>query len=276
MQNVFIVSDGTGRTAEQTVQAALTQFSDLEVVLHRYPEVRSAEQVREVVENAVQVGGLIVHTMVSKRLRDTISDLARLYDVETIDLMGPLLAHLADRFASFPSERPGLFRQLNKEYFRRIEAIEFAFRHDDGQRVEELQKAEIVLVGVSRTFKTPLSVYLAFRGWLVANVPVVLDLPVPEILCRLPPKKVFGLKTNAHRLAALRRVRDEHLGGTAGHYAHPDHVRRELAYARALFASNPGWKVVEVTDKPIEEIASEILATLRQKPTPPLRRDTIS
>jgi regulator of PEP synthase PpsR (kinase-PPPase family) len=267
MHYVFIVSDGSGRTAEQTLQAALTQFRDTVVTFERRSEVRTRKQAIAVVEEAAEVRGFIVYTVVSKGLRDAIGELCRLYDVDSVDLMGPLLGRLAERFASSPAERPGLFRQLNKEYFRRIEAMEFAFRHDDGQRVEELRKAEIVLVGVSRTFKTPLSVYLAFRGWLVANVPVVLGLPVPAILSQLPPERVFGLKTNAHRLAALRRVRDEHLGGAAGEYAHLDHVRRELACARDLFRRHPGWTVVEVTDKPIEEIASEILAAKRQGPS---------
>ena len=140
--------------------------------------------------------------------------------------------------------------------------MEFAFRHDDGLRVDELQKAEIILVGVSRTFKTPLSIYLAFKGWLIGNVPVVIDVPPPEILFELPPQKVFGLTMSAQRLIMLRQVRHQHLGGTTGYYADPDFVRRELQYALRIFSKPPVWPVIDVTSKPIEEIASEII-TLR-------------
>jgi hypothetical protein len=257
------MSDGTGQTAEQALRAALAQFRDREVNVERRAGVRTVDQARGVLEEAVKAKALVVHTIVSRELRRHILDIARLYDVETVDLMGPLLARLAARFASSPSETPGLFRELNRHYFQRIESMEFALRHDDGQRVDELEKAEIVLVGVSRTFKTPLSVYLAFRGWLVGNVPIVLDLPVPELLFRLPEHHVFGLTTSAQRLAALRHVRHQYLGGSAGDYADLEFVRRELSYANQVFGRRPDWPVIEVTDKPIEEIAAEILAHLR-------------
>ena len=263
MHRIFIVSDGTGVTAEQSLRAALTQFADTEVRLDRRPGVRDEARAREVIEEASQVNGLVVHTVVSKDLRRALVEIGRLYNVEVIDLMGPLLARLTDRFASSPSERPGLFRELNAHYFQRIEAMEFAFRHDDGQRVHELDKAEIILVGVSRTFKTPLSIYLAFRGWLVGNVPIVLNLPVPDVLFDLPDDKVFALSTSARRLAALRSVRHQHLGGSTGLYAEFNYVQQELAYAMQAFEKRPKWRIVDVTDKPIEEIASEILDALR-------------
>lgn len=177
----------------------------------------------------------------------------------TIDLMGPLLAQIAHHLEHSPAEKPGLFRELNREYFRRIEAVEFALRHDDGQRACELDVAEIVLMGVSRTFKTPLSIHFAFRGWLVGNVPVTLDVPLPPILEPLPPSKVFGLTTDPVNLTELRRARHKHPGGATGSYADFDFVRRELAYAEMLFRSHSGWSVIDVTNKPIEEIASEIL-----------------
>lgn len=264
MHYIFIVSDATGRTAEQTLMAALTQFAGVEVKIERWPEVRTEKQILQVVKEAAQVNGFIIHTIVSKKLRDVILRTGRLHNVETIDLMGPLLARLAHQFSDSPSEKPGLFRDLNKEYFQRIEATEFAFRHDDGQHAEELPKAEIVLVGVSRTFKTPLSIYLAFKGWLVANVPIVLEIPPPSILFELPPGKVFGLVMDPRHLAALRQVRHEYLGGATGEYADLSFVRRELIHAKRIFASQPGWPVIDVTNKPIEEIAEEILASIRK------------
>ncbi len=265
MYHIYIVSDGTGKTAEQALNAALTQFTETEVEINLMPEVRSENQVKEIVEETAKVGGFIVHTLVSTKLRDVIVRTGRLHNVETIDLMGPLLAQLSHQFANSPSEKPGLFRQLNKAYFQRIEAMEFVFRHDDGQRVHELKKAEIVLVGVSRTFKTPLSIFLAFKGWMVANVPIILDMKLPSILFNLPTEYIFALTTDPRNLATLRRVRHEHLGGATGEYANADYVRRELRYAHNIFNSQPNWSVIKVTYKPIEEIASEILAIIRQK-----------
>ncbi len=265
MFHIFIVSDGTGRTAVQALEAALTQFPDVEVTIEVRPKTRSEARVLEVIREAARVNGFIVHTIVTQKLRDYILNTGRMHNVETIDLMGPLLAQLSHQFSYFPSEKPGLFRELNKAYFQRIEAMEFAFKHDDGQRVHELDKAEIVLVGVSRTFKTPLSIYLAFKGWFVANVPIVLNIPPPRILFEIAPEKVFALTTTPRRLSVLRSVRSAHLGGAAGVYANLEHVKEELSYANHFFEKNPHWSVIDVTNKPIEEIASEIMEIIRTR-----------
>jgi regulator of PEP synthase PpsR (kinase-PPPase family) len=263
VNHIFVASDGTGETAERVLKAALAQFEGAAVEIERRPEVRTGEQVWRVVQEAARAGGFVVHTLVSDELRDEMVREGRLQNVETIDLMGPLLARLSQQFAVSPSEKPGLFRQLNEEYFRRIETMEFAFHHDDGRRAHELSQAEIVLVGVSRTFKTPLSIYLAFRGWFVANVPVVPGIdPSPELFA-LPPGRAIGLTIDPVRLADLRRVREQRLGGATGDYADLESVRREVAYALRLFRKQQ-WPVVQVTDKPIEESAAEILALVRK------------
>ncbi|MBN2205801.1 MAG: kinase/pyrophosphorylase [Candidatus Aminicenantes bacterium] len=260
MNRIFVVSDGTGRTAQQALSAALTQFPGAEVEIILRPRVRTKARARAVVLEAARAGAFLVHTVVTSEVREAIVTSARESNVETIDLMGPLVARLAETLAVSPSEKPGLFSQINKSYFRRVETMDFAFRHDDGQRIEEVRKAEIVLLGVSRTFKTPLSVYLAFKGWFVANVPITLDHEPPAVLSKLPPSRVFCLDTNARQLAELRRPRHEYLRGAAGNYADPEFVRIELMHARSYFGRHPGWAVVNVTLKPIEEIASEILA----------------
>ncbi|GAB4369675.1 MAG: pyruvate, water dikinase regulatory protein [Calditrichia bacterium] len=263
MNHVFVVSDGTGGTAERALKAALTQFEGKEVNIIKRSEMRSEERVISVVEEAANLGAFIVHTLVSDDLRHAMLQAAREYNVETIDLMGPLLSRLSQQLSISPAEKPGLFRQLNEDYFRRIETMEFALRHDDGMRIDELHDAEIVLVGVSRTFKTPLSIYLAFKGWLVANVPIILDVEPPAILNELPPSRVIGLTMNSRRLANLRKVREQHLQGATGFYADLDHVRREVIYALRIFEQEPKWPVINVTGKPIEEIASEILSLVR-------------
>lgn len=260
MNKIFVVSDGTGRTAEQALNAALAQFPDAEVEIIVRPRIRTAAQVQKAVREAAVAKGFIVHTIVRDAGRELLLRLGRENNVETIDLMGPLIARLSGTLATSPKERPGLFGRLDTSYFHRIETMEFAIRHDDGQRVEELKKAEIVLLGVSRTFKTPLSIYLAFKGWFVANIPILVDCDPPAILSKIPARRVFCLDTNARQLAELRRARSEYLKGAAEQYADPEYVRIELMRAREYFVRHPGWTTVNVTNKPIEEIASEILS----------------
>jgi [pyruvate, water dikinase]-phosphate phosphotransferase / [pyruvate, water dikinase] kinase len=265
MHHVFVVSDGTGRTAENALRAALVQFNGANISIEKRTSIRTEEQIFSVIEEVKSKNkGFIVHTLVSDKLRSTLIRNCRHNNIETIDLMGPLLQRLQELLQTSPLEKPGIFSQLNETYFRRIETMEFAVNHDDGLRDHELDKAEIILVGVSRTFKTPLSIYLAFKGWYVANIPLVLDINPPEILFKVPPEKVFGLMTNPIRLATLRKARHEYLGNSTGNYANPDYVKREVNYSKRLFASNPKWQIITVTNKPIEEISTEIIALIQK------------
>jgi [pyruvate, water dikinase]-phosphate phosphotransferase / [pyruvate, water dikinase] kinase len=265
MHHIFVASDGTGQTAEQAVRAAMMQFPDQIIEIRRFSDIRTVSQLQELVQLAVQQQAFIVHTLVSDKLREELFRIARLRNVETIDLMGPLLDRMSDQFSANPSEQPGLFRVLNESYFRRIETMQFAFNHDDGKRIEELHKAEIVLIGVSRTFKTPLSIYLAFKRWFVANVPIVLGIPVHEIIYKIAPERVFCLTTYPNRLAQLRRARQDRLGGTSFDYANPDYVKRECLYASQIFSGQPKWQKINVTSKSIEEIAAEIIALMPKR-----------
>jgi len=262
MYTIFVVSDGTGRTAQQALNAALTQFPNISVDIIKFSEVRTKEQVLNIVEEAAKADATIAHTLVKNNIRQAMVRAGRLHNIETIDLMGPLLSRLADQFENVPSQKPGLFHELNRNYFKRIDSMQFAFNHDDGLRTNELYKAEIVLLGVSRTFKTPLSIFLAFKGWFVANVPIILGIQPPDALFKIPTDRVFCLTTNSRRLSSLRQVREEYFGGNTGDYASLDYVRRELEYAQSIFNRQPKWSVIKVTSKPIEEIASEILAII--------------
>ncbi len=260
MYKIFIVSDGTGRTANQALNAALMQFPGINPRFYIRPDVRNISEIKEIIKEVKEVGGFIVHTLVQDQVRHAMVREGRKNNIDTIDVMGPLLSRLSDIFANAPSGKPGIFNQLNKEYFQRIDAMQFAFHHDDGIRDHELDKAEIVLVGVSRTFKTPLSIYLAFKGWFVANIPIVYDVAPPPLLFKIPPERVFCLTTDPHHLATLRTYRQEVLRGTTGAYANFEFVRRELMYARQIYVSQPKWSLIRVTSKPIEEIATEILS----------------
>ena len=258
MNKLFVVSDGSGRTAEQILMAALTQFPDSRVEIVLRPEVRTEQAVEEIVSEVAEEKGFILHTLVSESLRECVLRLSRIHNVDAIDLMGPLLSRLSHHFADSPKGEPGFFFSLNQEYFKRIDAMQFAFTHDDGQRDYDYDKAEIILVGVSRTFKTPLSIYLAFKGWFVANFPVVLGSELPDILKTLEHGRVFGLMTEPQDLCSLRSVRQQYLGGFSSDYTSMNNVKRELNYAMKFFCQYE-WPVVHVTNKPIEEIATEIL-----------------
>ena len=257
---VFVVSDGTGRTAQQALAAAMTQFPDVKIDIRVRTAVRTKEEVKAIIAEALQAKAFILHTIVQGEIRNEIVRAGRINNIEAIDLMGPLLSRLGNQFANAPTQKPGLFHKINKEYFQRIDSMQFAFTHDDGLRTNELHKAEIVLLGVSRTFKTPLSIYLAFRGWFVANIPIVSGIEPPKEIFDVPANRVFCLTNSPRRLSLLRRVREEHLGGQTGEYASLKYVKNELEYANSIFNQQPLWPVIKVTGKPIEEIATEILA----------------
>lgn len=263
MHKIYAVSDGTGRTAEQALRAALTQFENADAEIQLRAEVRTGDQIEEIVSEVAREKGFIVHTLVSEVLRGHILKTCRMHNVNAIDLMGPLLLRLTHFLNQPPQGEPGLFFELNKEYFKRIDSMQFAFNHDDGLRNDEYPRAEIVLVGVSRTFKTPLIVFLAYKGWYVANYPVVIGAELPRTLIEKPYGTVFGLTTQAQELAGLRKAREEYLGGATTGYTAVEAVRKELDYARRIFERYQ-WPVITVTNKPIEEIASEILAAKRR------------
>jgi regulator of PEP synthase PpsR (kinase-PPPase family) len=268
MYHIFAISDATGTTAERVLRAALSQFDASQITVARYGGVRTPEHVGEIVHEAELKNGFIVHTFVSEELRRVVLKEGRDHNVTTIDLMGPLLARLAELLATPPRSEPGLFDPFDPSYLQRIDAIDFTVRHDDGQNAGDLNLAEIVLIGVSRTSKTPLSFYLGYRGWKVANIPIVLDLEPPKQLFELPKGRVVGLIINPDRLSDLRRVRAERMGTYSKGYADLEHIRQELDYAFRLFEKRRDWPLVDVTTKSIEEAAAEIVVLLGRSRLP--------
>ena len=258
MITIFAVSDATGKTVERLIRSALTQFQSAPVRLVRKEQVRTADQVRLVVQEAAAQQSLLVHTLVSTELRRLMLAEAHGHGVEAMDIMGPLLDRLAAHLKLAPQEKPGLFEQLTEARAREIEAVEFAFHHDDGQNADDLRRAEIVLVGPSRTMKTPTMLYLAYRGWFAANVPLIPGLPVPAGLLRLPPERVFCLLMAPGLLMELRRVRAEHQGIPSESYLSPEQIRKELLYAEQMCLAH-GWHKIEVTGKSVEELGQEII-----------------
>ena len=261
---VFVVSDATGETAARVVRSVLVQFPEAPVEIQQRGKILEPDQIGAVVREAAACGGVIVHTLVSHDLRHMMLEESRALGVDAMDLMGPVLDRLSTHLNLRPQEQPGLFQQLAEARTRQIEAVEFAFRHDDGQHADELGLAEIVLVGVSRTMKTPTTLHLAYRGWFAANVPVVPEIPVPEELLAVPPARVFCLVMTPVRLQELRRFRAHHLHIGDSPYASLPHIQNELRHSQRLRVKQ-GWRELNVTGKSVEEVAHEIVLLLPGK-----------
>jgi regulator of PEP synthase PpsR (kinase-PPPase family) len=269
---VYIVSGGSGASGQQIVETVLAQFPELRLPVIVRNSVRTLGQVEIAVKEAGAAGAAVVHTLVDGNLREALVRLGRQHAVVTIDLMGPLLEQVAAQTGAKPLGQPGLYRKLRQDYFDRVEAIDFAVSHDDGKRPEDIPSADVVIVGVSRCGKTPLSMYLAVHGWKAANVPIIRDIPLPGELHRADPRKVIGLSIEHRRLLEYRRKREEHMGSTgATAYSNPSAVFEELEAARKICREGR-YHVVDVTDKPIEIIADEIVKHLARNPDPPQRQ----
>jgi regulator of PEP synthase PpsR (kinase-PPPase family) len=261
-RHVFVVSDATGDTCERVARAALSQFQGTEVVLERVPKVRTDEQIAALMERVRLVHGVVVHTMVSVELRQAMTQAGLQHGVPTIDILGPLLTRLSEHLELSPLAQPGLFRHLDQAYWRRLEAVDFTVKHDDGLGIGTIGQAEIVLVGVSRSSKTPVSLYLSFRGWKVANVPFVPGIPLPPQLFHVEARRVVGFTLDPAHLRLLRLTRQRHLGTPAlAAYVDPDAIRHEIRQARQLCIERD-WPVLDVTAKAIEEVSTEVMQTI--------------
>ncbi len=260
---LYLFSDATGETVERVVRAALSQFKGVEVKLYKFTNLRTRADIQQAFTAIGSQPGLVVYTMVDPELTQFLRDEVANHGVEAVDLINPLIFKLSDLFAVSPQEEPGLLYQINAEYFKRMEAVNFTVKQDDGQELRNLCKADIVLVGVSRTSKTPLSMYLAHKGYKVANVPLVKGIDPPRELFQIDQKRVVGLVIDARRLVELRSARLRNLRQSPrGNYADYQEVEEELELCRQLYRRHPEWHVVDVTNKSVEESASEILRKL--------------
>jgi regulator of PEP synthase PpsR (kinase-PPPase family) len=265
---IHIVSDGSGATSEAVVDAAVVQFPGVDFELKRHPGVRTREQVLSVVAQAQNDRGIIVHTIVITEIRRLLLRECRQRVIDQVDLTGPLLGKVSQHVEMRPILRPGASRGLSDEYFRRIDAIQFTVRHDDGQGLDTLGEADIVLVGVSRASKTPLSIFLSLRGWRVANIPIVLGVEPPKELEAIDQTSIVALMISADELTRIRQHRVKALGSyTTGEYASPEKVREELAYCRRIIRRGYPWPIVEVTGKSIEESAKEVISLVESQRT---------
>ncbi|HXK61577.1 MAG TPA: pyruvate, water dikinase regulatory protein [Acidobacteriota bacterium] len=263
--SIYVVSGGAGASGTQVARTALAQFPGLSIPIFVVPHVQTPEQVTEMVERAAAEESTIVHTLVDAGLRHHLTREARSRNVAAIDLMGPLLSRMTHVTGQEPLGQPGLYREIHQEYFDRIEAIEFTVAHDDGQKPEDLGQAEIIVVGPSRVGKTPLSIYLSVQGWRVANIPLIKEVAPPPELAEAPREKIVGLVVDPSQLVAHRLLRQQRLGmGRESSYTNRLQLHEEIEAARAFYKRN-AIRVIDMTDKSIEESAEEVIALVRRR-----------
>ncbi len=270
-KRIIIISDGTGETAAQMTKAAMVQFGNQNIYFSRYKNIREESQIDAICEEASVGKDLIVYTIVSPKLRSFLAARASENQIPCVDLLGPVLVGLASYFGYEPKSIAGLLHDVNENYFKRIEAMEYTIAHDDGRDLTGLESADIVILGISRTSKTPLSMYLSQQGWKVVNIPIIKGFQIPSELMAIDQRRVIGLMIDPEDLTTIRRNRLSRLGQErGGEYADPEKVNEEIAYADEIFKKNRKWPIFNVTGKALEETASEIIRLMASRRlTPP-------
>ena len=263
---VYILSGGVGSSGEQLARTVLAQFREANVFLQIFSKVVHKAKAREIVDQAAVQGALIIHTFVDPKLRKAVQEYADEKGVVALDLVGPFIDELAERLQEKPLGTPGLYRQLHKSYFDRIDAMDYTLNHDDGKHPEGWCDAEIVLVGASRVGKTPLSLYLSVLGWKVANIPLVPGIPPHKAFGELDKQRVIGLTITPSELIEHRQHRQNRLGviNHEADYVNPPKVYEEIE-AVEKFLNQNGIPIIDVSGKPIETSADEVIRLIKRK-----------
>ena len=263
--HLHLVSDSTGETLEMIAKAALAQFDDADVVRHFWPMVRSQAHLDRILADITASPGLVIFTVVSLDIRRMLEERCHAMGLPCVPALDAVIDSLENMFGQQAKARPGRQHTMDDAYFARVEAIQFTIAHDDGVGWEDWEEADIVLAGVSRCSKTPTSIYLANRGFKVANIPIVVESPPPAALFGLRSPLVVGLTTAPERLIQVRRNRLLSLNQTPGTaYVDTDKVAREVQFARRMFADN-AWPVIDVTRRSIEETAAAVINLLNER-----------
>lgn len=268
MENIKIIvaSDSVGETAELVARACISQFNpnQCDSEINRYPYIETLENVDEVIQVAKDTEAIVVYTLVKPEIRKYMESKIKEDAIKSVDIMGPLMNILLDRIDEQPYFEPGLVHQLDEAYFKKIDAIEFAVKYDDGKDPKGLTKADIVLLGISRTSKTPLSQYLAHKSYKVMNIPIVPEVTPPDDLFNVDPSKCIALKISEEKLNRIRKERLKQLGlGDSARYATEQRIEEELNYFHEL-VDKIGCPVIDVSDKAIEETANDIISIIEQ------------
>ncbi len=267
LATVLVISDALGETAASVALAAAGQFDEGAVAIERLSRVQDARQVKRYLESLAGAAKKIAafHTIVQDELRSEVAGLLVEQGIAAVDLLGPAIDTIAALTGLAPKGIPGIIHQTDERYFQRIACMEYAVEHDDGRGADDLSEADIVLIGVSRTSKTPLSMYLALQGYRVANIPLAPQIEPPQALFEVDPARIFGLVTTVEAIAPIRvqRLGTAQAQSAAGSYADPDAIELEFAYARSLM-KRLGCFVVHSDGKAIEESATEIIERLNR------------
>jgi len=263
--HLHLLSDSTGETLENIAKAALAQFDDVDTMRHFWPMVRSEAHLERILTEIAVNPGLVLYTLVNPAIRRMLEGRCAALGLPIVAPMDAVSHALSSLLGQEAKARPGRQHSLDAAYFARVDAIQWTIAHDDGIASEDWEEADIVLAGVSRSSKTPTSIYLANRGYKTANIPIVVESPPPPILFRLNSPLVVGLTTSADRLIAIRRNRLLSLNQMPDtDYVEQDAVVRELSFARRMFADN-GWPVIDVTRRSIEETAAAIITLCNER-----------
>jgi regulator of PEP synthase PpsR (kinase-PPPase family) len=263
---LFIVSGGAGTSGELVTRTVLAQFEPINLPVRVFAKIFYPDQVQEVFEQAQGEKGLVIHSFVDPKLRQIALRTAKEMGVESIDLIGPLMDQLSIRLTQAPLGKPGRYRQLHKSYFDRVDAINYAMEHDDGKNHEGWKAAEIILIGPSRVGKTPLSLYLSVLGWKVANIPIIPEIPPNQDFDQIPREGIVGLTIDPTELVRHRKHRMSQLGvPMRGEVTYIDPVRVfEEVSAFEDFAQHRGIHLIDVTNKPIESSAEQVIQTIKR------------
>ena len=263
--HLHLVSDATGETINSVARACVIQFDDVRPVEHFWNLVRTERQLDMVLEGVQENRGLVMFTLVDEKLRRRLQDFCREVQVPCIPVLDPLINALAAFLGVESQRQPGRQHALDAEYFGRMDAMDFALAHDDGQSSWDLHEADVILMGVSRTSKTPTCIYLANRGIKAANIPIVPGCPMPPEIEKLTRPLVVGLTKDPDRLVQIRRNRLKLLNqNESSTYVDPEVVRAEVTDARRMFTRR-GWPVIDVSRRSIEETAAEIMMLLARR-----------
>ncbi len=263
--HLHLVSDSTGETLESIVKAGLGRFEGADTIKHFWPMVRSDGHLDRVVEEIAKRPGLVLYTLINGSVRDRLEHRCAALGLPSVSVLDPIIGALTDFLGQAAVTRPGRQHVMDAAYFQRVDAINFTMAHDDGAGSENWEEADVVLAGVSRSSKTPTSIYLANRGYKTANIPLVPQSPPPPSLFRLHKPVVVGLTTSPERLIAIRRNRLLTLGQTADTaYVESASVAAEVAFARRLFADHD-VPVIDVTRRSIEETAAAVINLIQAR-----------
>lgn len=256
---IYAVSDSIGETVESVVKATTSQFVEEEFDVFRVPYVKNRDQIDKILTDAAAEKAMVCYTIVGPELREYLSNRAADLDVTVVDVLGPMLRAIEGNWGLVPKNQAGLIHALDHEYFKRVEAVEFAVKYDDGKNPMGLAKADVVLIGVSRTSKTPLSMYLANKQIKAANVPLVPEINPPAELFKVPPHKIIGLLIDPFKLNSIRSARLKSMGlSDKAAYADMNRINEELEYAQAIMR-RLHCKIINVSNRAIEETAGIIL-----------------